>query len=76
MLLLIMTDKFVAVQSIEDWYKQVSLQVRLLGTQSCPTSDADSRDLLQLPVVTRTYVTLCFLITAGCALEVSLACVP
>ena len=49
---------------------------RLRQSAACPCWSADARTtqsfhcLLQLPPVTRVYITLAFLTTAGCALEV------
>ena len=58
-------------QSPDEWYKAVSPNTRQeLPRTTCPIIELTPFLFLQLPVITRYYVTFCFLTTAGCALEV------
>ncbi len=56
------------VQTIEEWYRQAC---SLPLSKQQHHSHLDSAVLfVQLPIITKTYVTLAFLTTAACALEV------
>ena len=68
---------------MDHWYKQARIRTADLGANMSCIPSMHMRPhkvliLMQLPPVTKVYLTLCFATTVACALEVhhTLLCVP